>query len=223
MHQPLLLLAPTLSEYAPVRAALADRLANGELQLAAFGIGQSCATTLCERLESTGWSGRMALIGWAGGLCSDLTAGDVVLANAALNVQGQSTPCMAVSLPGARVGALLSVPAPLLTPQAKRTAQSCGALAVEMEAYPLAAWAWAHDLSFIHARVILDTVGETWPDLGDALDVLGRVRPGRLATRLLARPRLALDLLRFARRMKGLDPILGALALAISDLWRGRG
>ena len=218
MHQPLLLLTPTLSEYAPVRAAVADKLANGELQLAAFGIGQTCAKTLCQQLERTAGFGRIALIGWAGGLCPDLTAGNVVVANTALNVQGQSAPCVPVSLPDARVGALLSVSVPLLTPQAKRAAQSCSALAVEMEAYPLAAWANAHRLPFVHARVILDTVDEALPDLGDALDALGRVRPRRLATELLLRPWLAFGLLRFFRRMKKLDPILRALARAIPDL-----
>jgi hypothetical protein len=215
MHRPFLLLAPTLSESAPIRAAVADGLARGELELSVCGIGQMCATSLCERLDRTGWLGCIALIGWAGGLRPDLAAGDIVLADAALNAQGQCAPCTPVSLPGARVGALLSVPAPLLTPQAKRTATSCGALAVEMEAYPLAAWACAHHLPFIHARVILDTVNEALPDLGDALDAVGRVRPGRLAARLLARPGLALDVLHFVRRMKRLDPILGMLAHVI--------
>ena len=217
MPQPLLLLAPTLSEYAPIRAALAGKLADGKVQLAVCGIGPACATFLCERLERTGWSGCLALIGWAGSLSPDLTAGDVLVANAALNVRGQSAPCTPINLPGAKVGALLSVPAPLLTPEAKRAAQSSGALAVEMEAYPMAAWANAHHVPFIHTRVILDTVDEALPDLGNALDDLGRVRPGRLAARLLSRPQVALDLLRFVHRMRELDPILAALALAVSD------
>ena len=89
MMTPFLLLAPTLSESAPIRAAVADGLARGELELSVCGIGQMCATSLCERLDRTGWLGCIALIGWAGGLRLDLAAGDVVLADAALNVLGQ--------------------------------------------------------------------------------------------------------------------------------------
>lgn len=218
MDRPLLLVAPTLSEYTLVRAAVADRLAEGELQLAACGMGPACAAALCQQLEKAGWSGCMALIGWAGGLSSDLDTGDSVLADAALDTRGQRAPCTVVPLPGLAAGTLLSTPAPLLIPQAKRAAQSCGALAVEMEAYTLAAWACAHHLPFIHARVILDAAGEALPDLGDALDAFGRVRPGRLARRALAQPRLAFELLRLARRLKALEPRLGALARAILEL-----
>ncbi len=64
--------------------------------------------------------------------------------------------------PPARALGMPELPA---TPQAKRDAQRSGALAVEMEAYPLAAWAAAHRLLFIHARVILDAVDESLPDL----------------------------------------------------------
>jgi len=215
----LLLITPTFSEYAAARAALADMLAEGELELQVCGMGQACAAALCRWLAERACDLRgLALIGWAGGLHPDLTAGDIVLADAALNTEGQRAPCSVVNLPGARVGALLSVSAPLLTPQAKQAASSSDALAVEMEAYPLAVWAEAHNLPFVHVRVVLDPVNEALPDLGDALDACGRVRPGRLALRLLTHPRLALNLLRLARRMRELDPVLGALARAVSTL-----
>jgi nucleoside phosphorylase len=215
----LLLITPTFSEYTPARAAVADVLTGSELELKVCGMGQASAMALCQRLAGrTGELRGLALIGWAGGLQRDLAAGDIVLADAALDAEGQRAPCSMANLPGARVGALLSVSAPLLTPQAKQAAASSGALAVEMEAYPLAAWAWAHDLPFIHARVILDPVSEALPDLGDALDAFGRVRPGRLASRLLTQPQLILDLLRLARRMRELGPVLSALARTISTL-----
>lgn len=219
-HMSILLITPTFSEYTPARAAVADLLKEGELELQVCGMGQASATALCQRLAGRAGELRgLALIGWAGGLCSELTAGDRVLAEAALDVQGRRAPCTVIDLPGARVGALLTVPAPLLTRQAKSAAWGSGALAVEMEAFPLAVWAKAHDLPFVHARVILDPVHETLPDLGDALDTFGRVRPGRLVRRLLAQPRLLLDLLHLARRWQTLNPILGQLARAVAQAW----
>lgn len=217
----LLLVTPTSSEYALVGAAVGDLLANDGLEIYVCGMGQASATALCHRLQARTRSLKgLALIGWAGGLCPNLAAGDIVLADAALDVQGERVPCTVIQLPGAKVGTLLTVPAPLLTPQAKSAASNCGALAVEMEAYPVAAWAWTHNLPFVHARVILDPVSEALPDLGDALDLLGRVRRGRLARRLLARPRLAVALLHLAYRVQTLGPVLSKAARAIAQAWQ---
>jgi hypothetical protein len=219
-QRPLLFVAPTFPEYTLVRAAVVDLLAAGWLELEVCGMGQARAAALCQRLEARTRPLRgLALIGWAGGLCPDLTAGDVVLADTALNTQGQRVPCTVILLPGARVGTLLTVPAPLLTPRSKGVAWGYGALAVEMEAYPLAAWAEAHNLSFVHARVILDPFNEALPDLGDALDPFGRVRLGHLARRLPARPWLARDLLHLAHCTQSLSPILGGLARAVAQAW----
>ena len=220
LPRPLLLITPTLSEYTAVRTAVTDWLADGKLQLAMCGMGPACAAALCQQLERSGWLGNMALIGWAGGLCPNLAAGDSVLADAAMNIHGQRVPLAPPNLPGTKVGALLTTPAPLLTQQAKKAVQKSNALAVEMEAYPLAVWAAAHNLPFVHARVILDAANEALPDLGDALDAFGRVRPGRLAQRLLAQPPMTLDLLRLAHRAKKLEPNLQALARAVAALWQ---
>lgn len=217
----LLLVTPTFPEYTLVRAAVGDLLANDGLEVHVCGMGQVSATALCQRLEARTHSLRgLALIGWAGGLCPNLAAGDIVLADAALDVQGERVPCTVIELPGAEVGTLLTVPAPLLTPQAKSATWNCGALAVEMEAYPLAVWARAHNLPFVHARVILDPVSEALPDLGDALDLFGRVRRGRLARRLLARPWLAVALLRLACRIQTLGPVLSQVARTVAQAWQ---
>jgi nucleoside phosphorylase len=217
----MLLITPTHSEYTAVRAALDDRLAQGRLGLTQCGMGMAAAAALCRRLERSGWTGAMALLGWAGGLSPDLAAGDCVVANAALDTQGHCVPLPAPDVPGATVGSMLCVPAPLATPQAKRYALrsgGTGAVAVEMEAYPLAVWAAARAVPFIHARVILDTVDEALPDLGDALDAQGRVRPLRLIARLVARPRTVVSLLWLARRVRELDQALGTLARAVVAL-----
>ncbi len=210
-----LLVTPTSSEYATVRAAIGARLTPGRLALVRCGMGMDAAVALCRRLEDAEWSGTLALLGWAGGLSPDLAAGDCVIADAALDGKGHRVLLTAPDLPGVAAGPVLCVPEPLATPQAKRDAQRSGALAVEMEAYPLAAWAAAHRLPFIHARVILDAVDESLPDLGDALNAQCRVHPGRLARRLLARPRTIFNVLWMARRVRVLGPVLGWLARAV--------
>jgi nucleoside phosphorylase len=167
----------------------------------------------------------LALIGWAGGLRPDLAPGDIVLASHALDEQGEPVPCTVLDLPGAEIGALLTVSAPLMTAQAKRAARSGVTfanepLAVEMEAYPLALWAWQHQVPFCHARVILDAADEALPDLADTLDAMGRIRPGCLAQRLLRRPWLSVPLLRLGVRTWRLGPVLTRVARDVAQAWR---
>ena len=215
----LLVVAPTSSEYACVRAVLRDLDVQG-LEVTACGMGPDSAVALCRRLDARARPLQgLALIGWAGGLHPGLAPGDVVLADAALDAQGERVPCTIVRLPGARMGALLTAPTVLLTPQAKRAASQYGALAVEMEAYPLAAWTRAHNLPFVHARVILDPASEAVPDLSGTLDPLGHAHPGRLARRLLLRPGLAIAALRLVGRVRTLGPTLGQVARAVVEGW----
>jgi hypothetical protein len=215
--------APTLAEQALVRAG-AQYAFPGQIQVLACGIGPEAAAAFARRLEA--WPERpksLALIGWAGGLSPDLAPGDVVLADRALDEQGEPVPCSVMNLPGAKTGALLTVSAPLLTPLAKQrrldsAAHASDLLAVEMEAYPLAQWAWQRQAPFVHARVILDAADEALPDLVDALDRLGRIRPGRLARRLLQRPGLSIALFRLVLRAQRLGPILTRVSHAMARM-----
>lgn len=213
---PILLIAPTRPEYVTIRGAVVDLVDAGVVQLVLCGIGLERATALCRRLESAGWNGRLILLGWAGGLSPDLAAGDIVVADATVNCHGDCIDLAPLEVAGARIGALLSVPAPLSTPQDKRNAAKSGALAVEMEAYPLAAWAAARGIPFAHARVILDPVDEALPDLADALDAFGGVLPLRLARWCLTRPQEVPNLLGLARRVRQLGPGLRVLARAVA-------
>jgi hypothetical protein len=221
MPQPprFLLITPTTSEYGPVEQAVAQWLAAGQIQLEMCGVGPARAAAFAVRLEGAGPWGGMALIGWAGGLKPELKAGDVVVADVAIGDDGRQAPCTAIDLPGATRGALLTVGDPLLTPENKRRAGRSGALGVEMEAYPLAAWAAAHQIPFVHARVILDGVNETLPPMGGVLDPSGNIRLGRLARLLAARPNLVLELWPMVRRMRRVRPTLAALARQISEAW----
>jgi uridine phosphorylase len=216
VNHTLVLAAPTYQEYAVVRAAVEDLVADDRLEVQACGMGQASVTTLCQRLDAKVGSLRgLALVGWAGGLSPSLSAGEVVLADAAIDLDGESVPCTAVRLPGAKVGPMLTVPAPLLTPEAKSAVWRRGVLAAEMEAYPLALWGRKHGLPFVHARVILDPANESLPDLGDALDPLGRPRWRSLAPRLARRPSLGVALLRLAHRVRALRPVLSQVARAV--------
>lgn len=67
-----------------------------------------------------------------------------------------------------------------------------------MEAYPLAAWASAHDIPFIHGRVILDSAEDDLPGL---------------SSRNL---RFISDSLRLIKLIRKVDPILGQLACAVA-------
>jgi nucleoside phosphorylase len=215
-----LIVAPMASEYAAVRAGVRSLLASGALEVRMCGIGPERAAAFCRGLEDrVDWS-CLALLGWAGGLAPELSAGDAILADAVLAPDAPPLACpppRAIALAGVRVGPMLTVAQALFTPAAKRGARETGALAVEMEAYPLAAWAAARGLPFVHARVILDAVEEPLPDLGGALDAFGRPRLSYLLRRVSQRPALVPELWRLGRRGRALRPRLSALARDVAQ------
>ena len=212
----LILVTPTIPEYQAVRLHVADLEAEGVLETLMFGIGPERASALCRRLdERQPPPAGLVLVGVAGGLDPALAAGDVVLASTALDEDGQRAPCTVVPLPGAAVGPVLTVSRALHTPAEKAAARGSGALAVEMEAYPLAAWAAERGLPFFHARVILDPFDETLPDLGNVLDEYGRVRPAGLLRHVFAHPSHAASLVQLLHRTQAVGPTLARLAQAV--------
>jgi hypothetical protein len=112
------------------------------------------------------------LAGWCGGLREELRVGDLVLADATLCDRPAGTvridhppPAALVEWLDAWVGSHTShlIVAPMFTsPRVlaraaeKRAAAATGAVAVEMEAAPLARWAAARNVPFYHLRVVLD-------------------------------------------------------------------
>lgn len=220
VDQPLLIVAPTIHEFNAVQHAVKDLLSGGQIELAMSGIGLGAVATFCRALERRDHPlAGLALLGWAGGLSPDLRAGDVIVASSAIDTSGRKCPCKVIPVSGATVGPVLTVPVPALTPQEKDAQRSSGALALEMEAYPFAVWAHARGLPFIHARVVLDTVEESLPDLGSALDTFGRANLFQLTMRLFARPRLVGQLLRLYRKIRILDPSLDWLTRAVAQSW----
>lgn len=210
----LLIVAPTALEFAAVQKGLAGRTGREPDRLMMCGVGEQQSSRFCQKLDLAP-PGCLVLIGWGGGLEASLAAGDVVCADVALREGQPRLPCKVVPIPNARTGPILTAPRALITPAEKRAAQASGALAVEMEAYPLAAWANRRGIPFIHARVILDTVDETLPDLGQGLDSSGQIRLAPLLKILARRPGLLPELWQLNQRVRSLNAVLARVMAEI--------
>lgn len=154
-------------------------------------------------------SDAFVVCGCAGALVPGLRAGEVVVAEAVVPLDGAGragTPLPAhagaVAAWGARhgmalrVGPIASSAAVLGTLEAKRAAGASGALVVEMESAPLAAAAAARRIPFVGLRVVLDEMGEALPLPP------GEPHPARLARALALRPWLWPAAVRLARRAR---------------------
>jgi adenosylhomocysteine nucleosidase len=207
---PLYLVAPTTSEYAAMRPAAAR--AGESVRLVLSGMGPERVSRACEEMAG---ARSVALVGWAGAIDPQLLVGDVVVAAAVVNEEGERIECTPFELRGARTGVVLTVATPLMGPEEKRTAWHGGAIAAEMEGFALARWAAQRGVPLVHVRIILDAAGESLPALGDALDPYGRIRPARLVRQLSARPGLVLGLVRYGIRVCTLSRRLAAIAAAL--------
>ncbi len=197
------IVAPTAVEFGAVKRALRGVEARGDVVLAQCGMGVRQAGGFCERFLSEHVS-CVALVGWAGGLAQDLAVGDVVSADAVLMQGCPRLEIRALELPGARRGAVLTAAKALASAAEKRSAgEEWGAIAVEMEAYPLAAWAEAQGIPFYHVRIIMDTWEEELPEMGGG-SVWGKVRQ---------LPRLWW----MVRRIRALDAGLGRMAVQVAE------
>jgi nucleoside phosphorylase len=201
-----LIVVPTAVEFGAVRRALRGAEARGEVVLAQCGMGVRQAGGFCERIRPEQVS-CVALVGWAGGLAQDLAVGEVVSADAAVMEGCPRLEFRALDLPGARRGAVLTSPKALASAAEKRSAgEVWGAIAVEMEAYPLAAWAEEQGIPFYHVRIIMDTRDEELPDLEAGGSIWGKAR------RLLS---LAPRLWWMFRRVRSLDAGLARMAAQV--------
>ena len=207
---------PTAGEYRVVEAVVRRRRLPVALRMC--GIGPRRAAALCTELERGARPRGLALLGWAGGLRDDLAVGDIVIADRALSAGRSDVNCLALALPGtAHVhrGPVLTADHVVAAPAAKRAAAACGALAVEMEAYPLAAWAAQREVPFVHGRVILDTVDDALPALDGVLDGYGRLQIRPLLGALAGRPALLGEFTHLALRLRGVNRRLAELAEAV--------
>ena len=207
-----LVVAPTPMEYAAVHKALKKAQLEHKIQLVCCGMGEANATRLCQGLDP-GEVSCLVLLGWAGGLVPGLPVGARVCADRALHAGAPPLACLPLPLAACRTGAMLTSPVALITPQEKQAALPGGALAVEMEAYPLAAWATRLGIPFIHARIILDPLEEALYDTASFMDSSGQLRVGSLLKTTIQHPGWLVPMARLIRRVRALDPLLGNLAI----------
>ena len=222
----ILIVTPTAPEYAAVSSALGKKPEIERLRLQQCGVGMRQASAFCATLDA-GSISCLVLLGWAGGLLPDLKPGEIILGKHALFAD---EPPMVCTIPTGiqenleragigkvRTGNMITTSQVLATPEAKHSAQQMAALAVEMEAYPLAAWANTNGLPFVHARVILDAVHESLPMLGDSLDKFGRPRIIPIIARVIRHPALIGQIWWLALRIHQLNSHLAVLAGALVD------
>jgi len=183
------LIVPTGWETEAVLGALADAAPEpawdvpawrvGDLLIVEPGMGPDLTAVILPCLETLQLSG-VWLFGWCGGLRPDLRVGDLVLANATIfaGEDGLETriphPASGALVAQVRqlaeqlglrlaLGPVLTSDHPLRSVAQKRAAAASGAVAVEMEAGPLACWAVGRPLPFVHVRVVLDPLGSALP------------------------------------------------------------
>lgn len=222
----ILIVTPTAAEYAAVNSGLNKNPDREGLSLERCGVGMQQASAFCATIDARSIN-CLVLLGWAGGLSPELNPGEIVLGKHAL-LAGE--PPMACTIPTGiqenldragigkvRTGDMITTLRVLATPEAKQGAQQMAALAVEMEAYPLATWANTNGLPFVHARVILDTVHESLPEVGDSLDEFGRPRIIPILARVFRHPALIGQVWWLALRIRQLNSHLAVLAGALVD------
>lgn len=158
--------------------AVSGRLGDQPVIVIQAGIGRDRARRAL--LATSRWHPLRAAVslGFAGGLVDALRPGDLVCPAMVLSddgvlglpfpaAPGQAAVRAALSADGPRVhdGPLLTVDAPLRTPQVKRAAhQRTGAVAVDMEAAGMAEAAQALGIPWLALKAVVDGVEEPLPE-----------------------------------------------------------
>jgi hypothetical protein len=178
----------------------------GDLLLVEPGVGPELVAVLLPRIESLEPQA-VWLFGWCGGLTPKLTVGSLVLADRTILSEGAAGPVTHLSHPppdsltskirhlaeelGLRmvVGPVLTSAKILASVEQKRAGAATGAVAVEMEAGPLARWAVAQSVPFVHLRVVLDPLVSPLPPTRLPTDEHGDAPPHALLLHALTHPR----------------------------------
>jgi len=192
------------------------RLPDGtRLLCARSGVGADRALSAARWLADAGVTA-LAVVGISGGLDPSLRSGDLVVAETVLEYGGGAAHgewrtdavradllCATLAAEALRVrrGAVIAASRAVLTAEGKGPLHGrWGALAVDLESAAVARAASERKLPLVVLRAVCDTADQSVPpDLLDALDGDGSVRPSILLGTLARRPRLVLDLLRMAR------------------------
>jgi adenosylhomocysteine nucleosidase len=203
-----LLRCPTPSaqnSWAIVCAALALEAEIIERQLERE-MWESEAASLSEFIARAANDGCRGIVsyGLAGGLCSNLRAGDIVIGseiieqNASIRTDDLWSAWLLSAMPTARYGPIVGVDLPILasTLRGELGLQS-GALVADMESHVVARLAATHGLRFVALRVVVDAAGCNVPQVALAcLLSNGEISRWRLGRLLLGRPSETLGVIR---------------------------
>lgn len=198
----LLVVAPTWRELGGLRPGR-----MGFAHVAEVGIGQTAVTAFTGLLDQ-GLPQLALSLGFAGAVAGGISSGSAVVCTSFLSAAGDAPieadaeiAGMAKSqMPNARTGALLTVPAPLLTSKEKHLAGAqTGAIVVDMEGYGMAKAAQEHGVGFLALRAVLDTADRRLPPfVADIIADQGRNEWRHALNALAKRPYLAPQLISLA-------------------------
>jgi adenosylhomocysteine nucleosidase len=186
-------------------------LSDGAL-LAVSGMGCALAAAAARRLAGAGVTALMSF-GLAGGLDPELRAGNIVLPNEVISLEGARFVTDEAWRERLRLeiakhhpvagGKLLTSRRPIAEPADKIAAfRETGAVAVDMESVAVAEVAAAHRLCFVAVRVIVDTAADALPRTIVASSREGQVDIRRLIRGIAAAPWDLIALIRLARRYR---------------------
>jgi adenosylhomocysteine nucleosidase len=194
--------------------------ADSSVVLVQTGIGMQLAGQAAASVAASGHFDLFLSAGCAGALAPELGPGDLVVASTivgpsmrlgtdgAFNDRARQV-CKDRNLP-IYSGGVLTSPIVLATIAARREAvQASGAIAVEMEAAPIASVAAEHGIPFGEIRAILDSADIELHESGDFMDPeSGRVRPLDLLRFVATNPSAAPGLLSLRRMMTAAERTL---------------
>ena len=146
-------------------------LSGRRVALILSGPGRTNAARAAEVLIDGHQPARVISAGFAGGLCPALKRTDILIANRLLSSSGSEIALdlptglsAAVEWPGVHCGPLLTSDRVVRTPRERQSLfQRCGAMAVDMETFAVAAVCRQRDVPFSAIRAINDTADETLP------------------------------------------------------------
>jgi hypothetical protein len=193
--------------------------------VAQSGPGAARAGDAARRAAGSG-AGLLVSWGLAGGLGAAVAPGTVVLPRRVLTQGAEPLPVDAVwharlaALRGCvslDCGDLLTVPAALESPAAKRAAASAtGAVAVDMESASIGAAAAGARVPFVAVRVIIDGCDDSLPAGAESWIDAGGNRRMTTAVRASLDPRQWRALMTLAKRYRVARGVLDRLALALA-------